>query len=479
MDARTLRPYQELMIDHIMLHPKGHLFAAMGMGKTVSVLTAIDRMLLSGMIDGPVLILAPLRVARDVWPQEVDEWPHLSGLRVVPIVGTETERNAALYKKASVYTCNYENLVWLCERWGSHWPYQMVVCDEVSKIKSLRASLRTNKDGTTFVVGQGGTRAKALLKVMYHHKIARFVGLTGTPTANGLEDLWGIMFPVDYGKRLGRTFSAFQQRWFQREYNGFGYTALPHAQDQILEAIVDVCLPVCAEDYFSLDEPIVREIQVDLPPLAKKQYRELEKTLYTEILSTPIEAWNAGAKTAKLRQMASGAVYTGDASTPGPRAWVAVHDAKIQVLEEIIEESAGAPIVVAYHFQSELDRLLKHFPKGRHLDQKSQTLADFNAGKIPILFAHPMSAGHGLNLQRGSNILVYFSCDFSAEAHMQIAERIGPLRQHQAGLHRSVFHYFITAKGTIDEDVRENLQSKRSIQDSLLEGMGKRVRDAL
>lgn len=475
MDARTLRPYQELMIDHIIATPKCALYSFMGSGKTAATLYAIDRLTLAGVLTKPTLVVAPLRVARDVWPEEVKEWPDLAGMQIVPILGTDAERRAALYKKADVYTVNFENLEWLIDLWKEHWPYGMIVIDESTKLKSLRASIRTNKDGTTYVTGQGGKRAKSLLKCVYHNRNDRFVELSGTPSPNGIENLWGQLFFVDYGKRLGRVFNAFQSRWLQRSFDGFGYEPLPHAQGEIQAAIKDVCLSLRSKDWFALEEPIVRHITVELPPAVRKQYRELERALYTEVQNHPIEAFNAGAKTAKLRQFCAGAVYLGTAEDAGPRKWVPTHDEKIKVLEEIVEEAAGAPILVAYHFKSDLERLKAHFPKGRELDQKTQTIKDFNAGRIPILFCHPASAGHGLNLQNGSNILVYFSCDFNAETHWQVAERIGPVRQAQAGLQRNVYHYYITVKNSVDEDILENLEGKRAVQDVVMEGLRRRL----
>lgn len=474
MDARTLRPYQELMIDHIIATPKCALYSFMGSGKTAATLYAIDRMSLAGLITKPTLVVAPLRVARDVWPEEVKEWQDLSGMRVVPILGTESERRAALYKKADVYTINFENLEWLIDLWKEHWPYGMIVIDESTKLKSLRASIRTNKDGSTYVTGQGGKRAKALLKCVYHNRNERFVELSGTPSPNGVADLWGQLFFIDYGQRLGRVFNAFQSRWLQRSFNGFGYEALPHAQGEIQEAIKDVCLSLRSEDWFTLEEPIVRHITVEFPPSVRKQYRELERALYTEVQSHPIEAFNAGAKTAKLRQFCSGAVYLGKADDPGPRRWVATHDEKLHALQEIVEETCGAPLLVSYHFKSDLERLLKHFPKARALDQKSATIKDWNHGKIRMLLAHPASAGHGLSLQHGGNILVYFSCDFNAEAHWQIAERIGPVRQAQSGFKRNVYHYMIGVRKSVDDDIIANLTEKHAVQDCIMEGLRRR-----
>jgi SNF2 family DNA or RNA helicase len=463
------------MIDWVIEHPKCAIFAFMGAGKTVSVLTAIDRMIFAEMLDKPVLIVAPLRVARDVWPNEVHEWEHLKDLRVMPMLGTPTQRQDAFRVPADVYCINFENLEWLIKTWGPHWPYGMVVVDESTKLKSLRANIRENAQGTKWVQGDGGKRAKALLKAVYEFKTERFVELSGTPAPNGLQDLWGQIFFLDFGKRLGRVYDAFNTRWFRASFDGFGYNPLPHAQEQIQSAIKDICLSLKSEDWFDLASPIVRPIYVTLPPQARQQYREMEKQMFTEIQTKPIEAFNAGARTQKLLQMAAGACYLGSALDPGPRQWVESHPAKLDALDEIVEEAAGEPLLVAYHFKSDLARLLKRFPKGRHLDQKSQTIKDWNDGKIPLLFTHPASAGHGLNLQHGGSRLVYFSSSWNFEEHSQILERIGPVRQAQSGYRRNVFVYPIIARGTVDEDVQDALSTKRSVQDVLMDGLKRRL----
>lgn len=470
-----LRPYQTHMIDHIVDTRRAAVWAFMGAGKTVATLTAIDRLIFSGELTKPTLVLGPLRVAKDVWPNEVNEWQHLNGLKIVPIIGDARQRMDALRTEADIYTVNFENLEWLISTWGIHWPYGMVVVDESTKLKSLRASIRKNSQGAEWVQGQGGKRAKALLKTVWQFQKERFLELSGTPSPNGLADLWGQIFFLDWGKRLGRVFDSFQTRWFRPSFDGFGYDALPHAHAEIIALLKSVCLSLKSEDYFDLAAPIVRVIELELPPMARKQYKEMESAFYTEIQSTPVEAFNAGAKTQKLLQMASGACYTGHADDPGERKWVETHQAKLDALEEIIEEAAGEPILVAYHFKSDLARLMKRFPKGRHLDQKSQTIKDWNAGKIPVLFAHPASAGHGLNLQHGGSRLVYFSASWNFEEHAQIAERIGPVRQAQSGYRRNCFIYHLVAKGTLDEDVQLALSTKRSVQDVLMEGMRRRA----
>jgi len=463
------------MIDHIIAHPKCALWAGMGLGKTVATLTAIDRMKLAGLIDKPVLVVAPLRVARDVWPTEVKEWSHLSDLTVVPIVGTETQRREALRLPADIYSINFENLIWLINTWGEYWPYRMVVIDESTKLKSLRASIRTNNTGTSWVQGQGGVRPKALLKAMFEHKIERFVELTGTPAPNGLIDLWGQIFYLDFGTRLGRVFEAFKNRWFRPSLDGYGCEPLDTAQKDIENQVKDLCLALKSEDWFDLKKPITRTIYVDLPPDARRQYRELEKNLYTEIQASPIEVFSAGAKTQKLLQMASGAAYLGRPDDPGIRKWADVHVEKLDALQEIQEESSGAPLLVGYTFKSDLARILKRFPKAVHFSQERGILERWNVGKIPMLVAHPASVGHGLSLQHGGNILVRFSSDWNGEQFDQMLERIGSVRQAQSGYNRNVFEYRIVARGTIDEDVYESHESKRSVQDCLMDGLRRRL----
>lgn len=471
-----LRPYQHLAIDHLVNVPKCALWAGMGLGKTVSTLTAIDRLRLAGIEEKPTLVIAPLRVAKSVWPEEVRKWRHLSHLKVVPILGSRQQRLDALQERADVYTINFENLEWLIGLLWDRWPFGAIVVDESTKLKSLRASVRRNKQGTEFVAGKGTQRAKSLLKVVYQHKPSRFIELTGTPSPNGLQDLWGQIYFLDYGKRLGNIFDAFRSRWFEQDFTGYGIKPKQHAQVQIETALKDICLSLRSEDWFDLEKPIVENIYVDLPSHVQAEYRRMEKTLLAEIRGERIEAFNAGARTMKCRQLAAGACYTGSPGDPGPRNWLPVHDNKLDALEEIVEEASGQPILVAYDFAFDLERLLKRFPKGRKLDKNPKTIEEWNAGRIPLLFAHPASAGHGLNLQHGSNILVYFTYNWNGEEHSQILERIGPVRQFQAGYKRNVYVYKIVTRGTIDEDVLESLSSKQSIQDILMKNLSRRAR---
>jgi SNF2 family DNA or RNA helicase len=447
----TPRLYQTMIRDHILDVPRCAIWAGMGMGKTSSTLNALDAI---GMIDdAPVLVLAPLRVARSTWPEEARKWQHLAGMNVMPIVGTERERQAALRMDAQVYATNYEQLPWLVEHWGERWPYRTVIADESTKLKSFR-------------LRQGGQRAQALGKVA-HTKIKRFVQLTGTPSPNGLVDLWGQAWFIDAGQRLGRTFSAYTQRWFRPHPSGYGIVPLPGAQEQIQDLLRDVCLTVEAKDWFDLRAPIVNNIFVDLPMKARKHYAEMEKEMFTQLDQHEVEAFGAAARTIKCLQIANGAAYVGESNSE----WKDLHDAKLEALDSIVEEAAGAPVLVAYHFKSDLARLRRAFPSGRALDADPQTIKDWNAGKIPVLFAHPASAGHGLNLQDGGNILVYFGHWWNLEERLQILERIGPTRQMQAGHDRPVWVHNIIARDTVDEQILERIETKREVQDILLDAM--------
>jgi SNF2 family DNA or RNA helicase len=443
-----------MIIDHIIDTPRCAIWAGMGTGKTVATLTALDT--LQMVEDGPVLVVAPLRVANDTWPNEVLKWNHLRGMNVSVITGTERERIAAIRAPAQVYVTNYEQLVWLVAHWGDKWPYRTVVLDESTKVKNFR-------------LRQGTKRAQALGSIA-HTRIKRLIELTGTPASNGLKDLWGQAWFLDAGTRLGRTYSAFSQRWFQQGYDGFSLTPTPSAQTDIQDRLRDVCLTIEAKDWFDLHEPIVNDIMVDLPPKARKHYQDMEKEMYTELEGIEVEAFNAAAKTIKCLQLAAGAAYTDDTR----KNWTETHKAKLEALESVLEEAAGMPVLVAYNFKSDLERLLKAFPQGRHLDKNPGTIKDWNAGKIPVLFAHPASAGHGLNLQDGGNILVFFSPNWNLEEHLQIIERIGPTRQLQAGYDRPVFIHRIIARDTVDELVLERLTTKRRVQDILLDSMKKR-----
>lgn len=455
----TPRRYQNLIINHELDLPRCGVWAGMGTGKTVSTLTSLD--ILELIEPGPTLILAPLRVAASTWPDEAQKWKHLRNIEVSAVVGNVAERRAALRKPANIFTTNYEQLPWLVEELGDKWPFSKVVADESTKLKSFR-------------LRQGSVRARALGKVA-HRQVKRFIQLTGTPSPNGLIDLWGQAWFLDKGIRLGRSFDAFKSRWFQSVQVGADRHAVrldpfPFAQEQIEDRLRDLCLSIDARDWFDIAEPIVNVMRVELPAKARQLYRDMEREMFLQIGDSEVEAFNAASKTMKCLQLANGAIYTDDAGN-----WAEVHDAKLQALESIIEEAAGMPVLVAYHFKSDLARLLRAFPKGRHLDKDPQTIRDWNAGKIPVLFAHPASAGHGLNLQDGGNILAFFGHNWNLEDYQQIIERIGPTRQAQAGHNRPVFIHHIVAADTVDEIVMARRESKREVQDLLLDAMKSRL----
>ena len=454
--AFTPRPYQKLAFEHLVETPRCALWAGMGMGKSVTTLNVLDALYATGLESRPTLVLAPKRVAQSTWPEEVRKWAHLSHIEISPIVGTEAERRRALDRDVSVYTMNYENLLWLLDQLGTTaWPFGTVVADESTRLKSFR-------------IRQGGKRAQALGRVA-HSKISRFIELTGTPSPNGLQDLWGQAWMLDAGVRLGRTYEAFKDRWFQVIPGGDGYTQLrplAHAQAEIQERLKDLCLTLDPKDWFDIKEPIVTPVYVDLPMKARMLYEDMEKEMYMEIESVGVEAFNAASRTMKLLQLANGAVYVDERGN-----YKEVHDEKIDALKSIVEEAAGAPVLVAYHFKSDLARLQHAFPYGRPLDADPQTISDWNNGRIRVLFAHPASAGHGLNLQDGGNILAFFGHNWNLEEYQQIIERIGPVRQLQAGHNRPVWIYHIIARDTVDELVMARRESKRSVQDLVLESM--------
>lgn len=465
---------------HLLHNPRSALWATPGTGKTVPTLTVLQA--LDAVGEGPALILAPKRVARDTWSTEAAKWAHLEGFEVVPIVGTEKERRRALARTAPVYTTNYENLVWLMEYWGERWPYRVVVADEADKLKGMRLSYRTakKKDGTpgkTFLAGDGAKRADALARVA-HLQVSRFIELTGTPAANGLKDLWGQLWFLDRGHRLGRTYTDFTQRWFQKGFDGYGIEPLPGADDEIHQAVGDICMSIDAKDYFPLKNPIRVYRMVTLPPRARQLYRDMEYRLLVELNNRTADAANSAVKAQKLLQIASGAVYVNheeDVLNPLARKdWELVHGAKLEALEELIGELQGATLIVVYQFWSDLQRLKKAFPKGRHLDTKKDE-DDFKAGKIPLLFVHPASAGHGIDgFQHVCHHMCFFGHDWNLGNHLQVIERIGPTRQFQAGLERNVFLYFILAEDTMDEEVMERREDKRATLDILLDACKRR-----
>lgn len=451
-----LHPYQLDAAQFIQQTPRCMLGIPMGGGKTVSTLTALDVLALVEDVF-PALVVAPLRVAQSTWPDEVAKWlPHLS---VSAIIGSKKQREQALALPADIYTTNYENIPWLVEHLGKDWPFKAVVADESTKLKGFRTR-------------QGSKRAKALAKVAF--RSPRYIGLTGTPAPNGLVDLWGQLWFCDAGQRLGKTFTAFTSRWFRSVQIGpspmaVRLEAYPHSQKEIEDRIRDVFFSLDMRDHLDISEPVVNLIKVDLPPKARAIYTQMEEEMWTQLESlTEVEAVNAAVKTQKCLQAAAGAMYTDAKGT-----FEVIHDAKLDALESVIEEACGMPVLVAYHLRSDLVRLQARFPQGKATDRDPQTLVKWNAGKIPLLFIHPRSAGHGLNLQHGGNILCFFGVDWNLEERSQVIERIGPVRQRQAGYDRPVFVHYIIARDTIDEVVLKRVDAKQSVLEALMQNLKK------
>jgi len=471
----TPRPLQHPMIDHILAHPRAGVFAGMGTGKTSGTLCALHTLQL--VESGPVLVIAPLRVAENTWPDEVARWSQFAGaFTVVPIVGEARHRADQLRKALAgenvLATINFENLPWLAQRLEQmkvDWPFSTVVVDEFTKLKSWRGSQQISKKGKEFVRAATGARAKPLAKVV-HTKVKRVIGLTGTPAPNGLIDLWAQLWFLDGGQRLGRTHDSFKQRWFRPSFSGYGVEPLDHAHDEIHARIKDVCLSLDAADWFDLHEPVKNVIDVQLPAKARGLYKEMESKFFAEIDGHEVEAFNAAAKSMKLLQLCSGAAYVGEDNSE----WAVVHDAKIAALESVVEEAGGMPVLVFYHFKSALARLLKAFPGAINVGT-SEGLRTAKAGKGKVWLGHPASMGHGVDgLQYHTNICAFFDLDWNLENHLQAIERIGPTRQAQAGFDRPVFVHYITARDTVDEVVLERIRTKREVQDLLLESLKRR-----
>ena len=450
----TPHEYQQIAIDFMLATPRCALLAGMGLGKTVAGLTLAELLMLTGTTD-PTLVIGPLRVARDTWPGELAKWEHLRHMHMAPIIGAPAARRAALHQVADIFTVNYENLPWLVETLdGRPWPFRTVIADESTRLKGFR-------------LNQGGVRTKALSKVVLDTE--RWVNLTGTPAANGLKDLWGQYWFLDRGQRLGRTYTAFMERWF---YTGFDGVVKPHkfASEQIYSAIEDITLAIRPEDWFDLDKPIENTLRVTLPPKVRAQYKQLEKEMFTTLAcGTEIEVFNAAALTNKCRQFANGAAYTEHPN------WTPIHDAKLDALESVVEEAGGAAMLVAYEFQSDKARILSRFGKIAVDISKPEGEARFKAGDVQLGVAHPKSMGHGIDgLQHICNRAVYFGMGWDLELHQQILERIGPMRQMQGHYDRDVWVTYIVADDTLDDTLMERHASKRAVQDLLLEAMSKK-----
>lgn len=446
-------PYQQFSINHIIDHKASGLFLDMGMGKTVSTLTAIDNLLFLGEAY-KVLVIAPLRVAEDTWSTEVEKWDHLNHLRVSKILGTKKQREEAIKKDADIYVTNRENIDWLVTECFNSWLWDMVVIDELSSFKSAKAK-----------------RFRALKKVRPYVK--RIVGLTGTPAPNSLIDLWPQVYLLDSGQRLGKTITSFKDRYFnpgrRNGYVVYNWELKEGSEEAIQNKISDICISMSAKDYLDLPERIDNNIEINLTQKAKETYKKLEKDLVIELGEEDITAANAAVLTNKLLQLANGAIYS------ETKEVINIHDEKIDKLEEIIDTSNGKPILVFYNFKHDYNRISEMLTKNKIKYQTldtSEDIKNWNDGKIEVALLHPASAGHGLNLQYGGNIIVWFGLTWSLELYQQANARL-----HRQGQKETVIIHHLIAKGTVDEDVIIALSNKEINQNMLLEAVKARLGD--
>lgn len=437
-------PYQEAAIRWVLDRPASGLFLGMGMGKTVVTLTAINELLFDRLEAARVLVIAPLRVARDTWAREAAKWDHLRRLRVSVVLGDARERLAALERPAEVYVINRENVPWLCETLFD-WPFDMVVIDELSSFKSVQAK-----------------RFKALRKVRGH--IRRIVGLTGTPAPNGLIDLWPQIYLLDRGERLGKTVGAYRARYFTPDRaNGhivYSYRLLPGADEAIQARIADVCMSLRKEDYLSLPGQLYETVEITPPPALLKQYRQFERDRIMEAMDGDgeIVALNAAALTGKLLQFANGAIYDDNGNSH------LIHNLKLDALEDLIEAANGEPVLVFYAFKHDRDRIMRRV-SCREL-VTSEDIDAWNRKEIPVAIAHPASVGHGLNLQEGGHIIIWFGLTWSLELYQQANERLNrPGQTHVCRI------YHLVLKGTHDERVLAALERKDTSQRALIDAL--------
>jgi len=435
--------YQSYATEFILSHPISAVFLEMGLGKSVITLSAIFDLCLDSFLVCKVLVIAPLRVARDTWPAEINKWDHLKGLSYSVAVGTEKERIDALKKQSTLYIINRENVDWLVHKSGIPFHFDMVVIDELSSFKSY-----------------GAKRFKSLLKV--RPSVKRIVGLTGTPSSNGLMDLWAEFRILDLGQRLGRYISHYRNTYFKPDKRNaqiiFSYKPLPGAEDEIYKQISDITISMKSTDYLKMPEYVSNEVFVTLSEKEWKVYSDFKEDMVANLGDEEIDAVNAAVLSGKLLQMANGAVYDSE-----NKAHV-IHDKKLDALEDLIEGANGKPVLVAYWYKHDLERIKARFPV-RQI-QSSKDIEDWNDGKIPIAVIHPASAGHGLNLQSGGSTLIWFGLTWSLELYQQTNARL-----YRQGQKDTVIVHHIITKNTIDEDVLLALTKKEKTQDALIDAV--------
>lgn len=446
--------YQQFAIEYIRDHPVAAVLLDMGLGKTSITLTALNDLLFDYFDAHKVLVIAPLRVARNTWSGEISKWEHLSDLQYSIIVGAEKERKAALEKRADIYIINRENIQWLIEKSGYKFDFDMIVIDELSSFK--------NHDTKRF---------KALMKV--RPKVKRIVGLTGTPSSNGLMDLFAEFKLIDMGERLGRFIGGYRANYFKPDkMNGpivYSYKPLPGAEQRIYNAISDITISMKATDHLQMPELVSSRYEVQMDDKEKEKYDSMKEQLVLSLPEGEVTAANAASLSGKLLQMANGAIYTDDGDA------TLIHDKKLDALEDMIEAANGKPVLVAYWFKHDLKRIMLRLTEKKILFEKldsDTSIEKWNRGEIPVALIHPASAGHGLNLQSGGNTLIWFGLTWSLELYQQTIARLW--RQGQTAGTVVVEH--IITEGTIDERVMKALEMKDNTQSALIDAVKAEVR---
>lgn len=448
--------YQQHCIDEIIRIKKLGLFLDMGLGKTVTTLTAIRELKYNRFLVRKVLVIAPKKVAEGTWTKEKDKWDHTRILRVSPVLGSQAKRIRALNTPADIYIINRENVCWLVDYYRNAWPFDMVVIDESSSFKSHSAK-----------------RFKALAGISPH--IDRLVELTGTPSPNGLEDLWSQIYLLDEGERLGKRYTQFRERYFQPDKRGadgmvYSYEAKPGTEESILERISDICISMKAEDYLQLPDITYHEIPVELDAKSRRAYVDLERQMVLELPEEEgdISVTSAAALSNKLLQLANGAIYDED------RKVHEIHGCKIEAFLELIESLQGKPALVFYNFQHDRDRILEALTwkslRVREL-KTTQDEDDWNNRRIDVLLAHPASSAYGLNLQQGGNHVIWFGLTWNYELYTQANKRL-----HRQGQTEKVIIHHLVCTDTRDEDVMEALHRKDDVQSWVMESLKARIR---
>ena len=438
--------YQTRAKDFILEHPKAGMLLEMGLGKTVITLTAIDVLINALFEVDRVLVIAPKRVAEDTWTREHAKWDHLRHLRVSKVLGSPEQRRRALAVDADIYVIGRDNVVWLVEQCRQDWPFDMVVIDELSSFKNPQAK-----------------RFRALKKVI--PKASRVVGLTGTPSANGLMDLWAEIYLLDRGERLGHTLGAYREKYFRpgarNGYVVFKWEPLRGSREKIEAAISDICISMSADDYLTLPKRIDNLIPVKLSPQEMKQYKTMEAEQLLHIDDEDVVALNAAAVMTKLLQIANGSVYSHEGNV------VRLHDAKLEALLEIID-TTDSPVLIFYSYKHDLAAIKAAIPGARTLDGP-EDIAEWNAGRVQVLLAHPASVGYGLNLQEGGHVVVWYGLTWSLELYQQANARL-----YRQGQDKPVIIHHLIAEGTVDEQVMRALQEKDMSQAALMAALKER-----